>query len=575
MSVRSILPLTEPRRKENQFVDKRGRKHHDHPPGKAPYPISYDKDVLDSDAMDHHLWRTLFDGRPTLMVTPNYPPQRVLDLGCGVGMWTIAAARKWPDTTFVGFDLVNVQFPLNSLEPHVARRISWEHGNFLSNKLPFEDDTFDHVHIVHVSKGVPEHKWCSLFEEVRRVMQPDGFVEIIEEDIIFPVLPRWFTEPLRANGRSSSVRSTISDPSTPALPSPPLPLVGKAHHEHVLLEYLFNSVFESRFINMKPTVVVLGYFTPFFSRCLSAPSLHFSVPFLAPLPPLPDATRPTTQYSGNFIFDPISTIPDVPSYPITRQSSYTGTMRHSPSSVSLPSLDTFRTRTSLVMDDTEPSTPPVANVSHREASPTQSNEWRADTPTSSVTRVASWITSSETPTLDNALLAQSIIPVETLSKLGERTRAMNLHHSFMVVLGCREAMWEELKMLQRSRKNVLADLGWESNNQEERESRARFDELFELFESDTRARISMWYSMTELGYTLPKREPLEKAELLEEERRRKAILDARAQAREEDFDVPCRIIRVFVGFKEADGIDVFDKSVMRDDVLGGDPRMHL
>jgi hypothetical protein len=28
----------------------------------------------------------------------------------------------------------------------------------LSNRLPFEDDTFDHVHIVHVSKGVPEHK---------------------------------------------------------------------------------------------------------------------------------------------------------------------------------------------------------------------------------------------------------------------------------------------------------------------------------------------------------------------------------------------------------------------------------
>ncbi|KAI9460513.1 hypothetical protein BJY52DRAFT_1262153 [Lactarius psammicola] len=572
MNVRSTLPLTEPRRKENQFVEKHGRKHHDYPPGKAPYPISYDKDVLDSDAMDHHLWRTLFDSRPTLMVTPNYPPKRVLDLGCGVGMWTIDAARKWPGTTFVGFDLVNVQFPLNCLEPHVARRISWEHGNFLSNRLPFEDDTFDHVHIVHVSKGVPEHKWSSLFEEVRRVMQPDGFVEIIEEDIIFPVLPRWFTEPLRANGRSNGVRPNLSDPSTPALPSPPLPLVEKAHHEHVLLEYLFNSVFESRFINMKPTVVVLGYFTPFFSRCLSAPSLHFSVPFLAPLPPLSEATRPTTQYSGNF--DSISTIPDVPSYPITRQSSYTRTITHSPSSLSLPSLDSSRMRTSLVIADTEPNAPPVANVSNREASPAQSHERQAHTPPSSITRVASWITSSETPTLDNALLAQSIIPVETLSKLGERTRAMNLHHSFMVVLGCREAMWEELKMLQRSRKTVLADLGWESNL-EERESRVRFDELFELFESDTRARISMWYSMTELGYTLPKREPLEKAELLEEERRRKAILDARAQAREEDFDVPCRIIRVLIGFKEADGIDVFDNSVMRDDALGGDPRMHL
>ena len=92
---------------------------------------------------------------------------------------------------------------------------------------------------------------------------------------------------------------------------------------------------------------------------------------------------------------------------------------------------------------------------------------------------------------------------------------------------------------------------------------------------DMRARMSMWYSMTQLGYSLPRREPLEKAELLEEERRRKAILDARALAREEDFDVPCRIIRVFIGFKEADGIDVFDKSLMKDDELGGSPGMHL
>lgn len=91
-------------------------------------------------------------------------------------MWTIDAARKWPDATLVGFDLVNLQFPLNYLDPHVARRITWEHGNLytifcdhvttahcqvlpsLSTRLPFEDDTFDHVHVSHISKGVPEHK---------------------------------------------------------------------------------------------------------------------------------------------------------------------------------------------------------------------------------------------------------------------------------------------------------------------------------------------------------------------------------------------------------------------------------
>ena len=71
-------------------------------------------------------------------------------------------------------------------------------------------------------------------------------------DIIFPILPRWFTEPLRANEPFSSARQS-GDSFNPALPFLVLTPVEKAPHEHVILEFLFNSVFESRFINMKPT----------------------------------------------------------------------------------------------------------------------------------------------------------------------------------------------------------------------------------------------------------------------------------------------------------------------------------
>jgi hypothetical protein len=75
------------------------------------------------------------------------------------------------------------------------------------------------------------------------------------------------------------------------------------------------------------------------------------------------------------------------------------------------------------------------------------------------------------------------MPAEKLGKLGERTRAMNLYRSFVTVLGCREAMWEELKVLQRSSRKVLGDLGWESRLLDDREARARFDDLFKRFES--------------------------------------------------------------------------------------------
>ena len=42
-------------------------------------------------------------------------------------------------------------------------------------------------------------------------------------------------------------RSVLHDRRHPLMP------VEKAPHEHVILEFLFRSVFESRFINMKPT----------------------------------------------------------------------------------------------------------------------------------------------------------------------------------------------------------------------------------------------------------------------------------------------------------------------------------
>lgn len=75
-----------------------------------------------------------------------------------------------------------------------------------------------------------------------------------------------------------------------------------------------------------------------------------------------------------------------------------------------------------------------------------------------------------------------------LDKFSERTRAMNLYRAFIGVLGCKEEMWEELKMLQRSRPGELAEMGWEERRAEdkaveEQEARSRFDELFERFQS--------------------------------------------------------------------------------------------
>ena len=64
-------------------------------------------------------------------------------------------------------------------------------------------------------------------------------------------------------------------------------------------------------------------------------------------------------------------------------------------------------------------------------------------------------------------------------------------------------------------------------------------------------RISLWHSMTKMGWALPRRAPLTKAERIVDQRLRQAIADAQASSDEEDDDVvrPCRSIRLLVGMR--------------------------
>lgn len=73
-------------------------------------------------------------------------------------------------------------------------------------------------------------------------------------------------------------------------------------------------------------------------------------------------------------------------------------------------------------------------------------------------------------------------------------------------------------------------------------------DCFLLF-SDMHLRISLWYSLTDSGVPFPEREPMTKAELVEEQRVRTNLLEARKQAKPEEFDIPCRALRVLIGYK--------------------------
>ncbi|KAF9486316.1 hypothetical protein BDN70DRAFT_902479 [Pholiota conissans] len=519
--------------KRKDFQYKHGQRHHSYDKEKAPYPLSYDKQVLEIEAIDNRMAQFL-RGSISFVSFDEFPT-RVLDLGCGVG-----------------FDLVDIQIPLHVLHPSISSRIEWKHGNFLTTKLPFPDDEFDHVHIQSIAMGVPENKWGTLFEEICRILRPGGSVEVIEDDIVFPTLPRWFTQALRARSmRPAAIRnypdgasyprpssSTHSSPSTARLETPP--------HDHALLESLFISIYE----NPNGHVAVLPiYLTTYFRQVALGPIVKFPMPPLPPVQPLPP------QIMSTYI------IPD-PASDILSPRASTIVPSNTSRGPSLSFSSTMSTATASTTDSNFSLGPPPrarttsAPLSYNDNSSMSSFELSEQGDLKEVVDITTlplkhrFMVDNSATQSDTDLPPGSLFPLARLEKLNDRSLAMQLYRAYQGVLACREAMWEELKDRIRNRKDELLPFGWEDDEElEELQSRKKFEKLIDRYRSDMEARVSFWCSLETIGWPLPAKEPLSKAELIEAQRLRESMIEARKQATMAEMMIPCRSVRVIVGYK--------------------------
>ncbi|KAF8346913.1 S-adenosyl-L-methionine-dependent methyltransferase [Amanita rubescens] len=482
---------------KGHFVHRYGQRHHSFDNEKAPYPMSYNRDMLETEALDNEFIRFLKDAAS--FVHFKEEPSRVLDLGCGTGTWIVHAAKEWPSCTFVGFDLVNVQIPIESLDSNIRKRVKWRHGNFLTTQLPFEEDEFDHIHIQFVAKGVPENKWNYLFNEVNRVLRPGGSIEIIEEDFVFPLLPKWFTKALRDHTRQES---SVDEP----LPFVPAASQNALTHDHALLESLMASVFEERFIHVKPTAVLPGYFTSYFRQVVIGPVIQF------PMPPLALPLRSTTPNNPHSHSDTSDNAP------------LPGACQRPPSRLTLgpASLNTDEITARAIV----PQSP-----SH--------HAYHDNTP------FKKFIIDDE----KENKWPHSLIPLDRLDALNERSLSMQLYKSYQTVLACQEAMWDELMFRLSNKKDELSLLGWNDKELGELHARQKFEMLLGRFRSDVQARLAMWSSLTECGFDLPRQEPLSKVEYMKEFQRRKYLMEACEKAAVEEAQEPCRTLRVLIGYK--------------------------
>jgi SAM-dependent methyltransferase len=108
------------------------------------------------------------------------PGDIILEAGCGVGAQTTIIAPKNPLCRFVSMDiseesLHKAQSTLDSLN---ITNVTFQTGDIL--KLPYKDESFDHVFVCFVLEHLPDCNKALL--ELKRVLKKNGTITVIEGD---------------------------------------------------------------------------------------------------------------------------------------------------------------------------------------------------------------------------------------------------------------------------------------------------------------------------------------------------------------------------------------------------------
>ncbi|KAJ4286594.1 hypothetical protein N0V88_007956 [Collariella sp. IMI 366227] len=163
------------------YVYENGRRYHAYRSGE--YVLPNDEAEQERLNLQHHIWRLLLQGG--LYTAPLEIPQpgqshtsgtdfRILDLGCGTGIWAIDMADEFPLTTVFGFDLSPIQPEWLPTNCHF-------HVDDYEDDWTYRDEElFDYIHGRALSGTVAN--WPDFYRQVRMNLKPGGWCEMQEYD---------------------------------------------------------------------------------------------------------------------------------------------------------------------------------------------------------------------------------------------------------------------------------------------------------------------------------------------------------------------------------------------------------
>jgi ubiquinone/menaquinone biosynthesis C-methylase UbiE len=115
----------------------------------------------------------------------------ILDVGCGPGRWALDMAIDRPEAEVTGIDLSADMVDYAKARARTQRltNVSFVVQDFLSNKLPFPEGTFDLIHVRFAVGWLKRAGWLLLLSRCFVLLKPGGYVVITEGESIYTTSP--------------------------------------------------------------------------------------------------------------------------------------------------------------------------------------------------------------------------------------------------------------------------------------------------------------------------------------------------------------------------------------------------
>ncbi|KAF7725985.1 hypothetical protein EC973_009131 [Apophysomyces ossiformis] len=154
-----MLPENEPER----------RKEHDKQQRQA-------SDISEKHYLLKHVWGKNYQ-------IPLKDPRVIVDWCCGTGIWVMEMAQEFPDAQVIGIDYSSAMLPNFTYTKNASFRpaIIHEGDNGFGT---LEDNAVDYIMMRDVwLVNSPSHKWIDLFNDIKRILKPGGWIEVYEQEL--------------------------------------------------------------------------------------------------------------------------------------------------------------------------------------------------------------------------------------------------------------------------------------------------------------------------------------------------------------------------------------------------------